>query len=95
MNDSIVCYSTKGNQPHKLWASNVGFGYEHAPSMQVEKRSRIRKYQRRTYLRAGSRDWRSAVETQNRQFAHKHSGTARQQPGAVYRHSGETGMLEV
>lgn len=37
MNDSIVCYSTKSNQPHKLWASNVGFGYEHAPSMQVEK----------------------------------------------------------
>ena len=37
MNDSIVCYSTKGNQPHKLWASNVGFGYEQAPSMQVEK----------------------------------------------------------
>lgn len=37
MNDSIVCYSTKGGQPHKLWASNVGFGYEHAPSMQVEK----------------------------------------------------------
>ena len=37
MNDSIVCYSTKGNQPHKLWASNVGFGYKHAPSMQVEK----------------------------------------------------------
>lgn len=37
MNDSIVCYSTKGNQPHKLWASNVGFDYEHAPSMQVEK----------------------------------------------------------
>ena len=37
MNDSIVCCSTKGDQPHKLWASNVGFGYEHAPSMQVEK----------------------------------------------------------
>ena len=37
MNDSIVCYSDKGDQPHKLWASNVGFGYEHAPSMQVEK----------------------------------------------------------
>lgn len=37
MNDSIVCYSTKGDQSHKLWASNVGFGYEHAPSMQVEK----------------------------------------------------------
>ena len=37
MNDSIVCYSTKGSPPHELWASNVGFGYEHAPSMQVEK----------------------------------------------------------
>ena len=37
MSDSIVCYSTKGSHPHELWASNVGFGYEHAPSMQVEK----------------------------------------------------------
>lgn len=37
MNDSIVCYSTKGSHPHELWASNVGFGYEHALSMQVEK----------------------------------------------------------
>ena len=37
MNDSIVCYSTQGNTPKELWASNVGFGYEHAPSMQVEK----------------------------------------------------------
>ena len=37
MNDSIVCYATQGNQPRELWASNVGFGYEHAPSMQVEK----------------------------------------------------------
>lgn len=37
MNDSIVCYSTKCSHPHELWASNVGFGYEYAPSMQVEK----------------------------------------------------------
>lgn len=37
MNDSIVCYSTKGNIPYEIWASNVGFGYEHAPSMPVEK----------------------------------------------------------
>lgn len=37
MNDSIVCFATRGNAPHQLWASNVGFGYEHAPSMQVEK----------------------------------------------------------
>ena len=37
MNDSIVCYATQGNEPKKLWASNVGFGYEHAPSMPQEK----------------------------------------------------------
>ncbi len=37
MNDSIVCYSAKSTTPEKLWASNVGFGYEHAPSMPQEK----------------------------------------------------------
>ena len=37
MNDSIVCYATQGNVPQKIWASNVGFGYEHAPSMPQEK----------------------------------------------------------
>ncbi|MDR0972487.1 MAG: PQQ-binding-like beta-propeller repeat protein [Prevotellaceae bacterium] len=37
MNDSIVCYATRGNEPRELWASNVGFGYEHAPSMPLEK----------------------------------------------------------
>ena len=37
MNDSIVCYATEGNAPKKLWASNVGFGYEHAPYMPQEK----------------------------------------------------------
>ncbi|MEG1562672.1 MAG: PQQ-binding-like beta-propeller repeat protein [Bacteroides sp.] len=37
MNDSIVCFSTRGDTPQQLWASNVGFGYEHAPSMLVEK----------------------------------------------------------
>ena len=37
MNDSIVCYATQGNGPQKIWASNVGFGYEHAPSMPQEK----------------------------------------------------------
>ncbi|MCK9159656.1 MAG: PQQ-binding-like beta-propeller repeat protein [Bacteroidaceae bacterium] len=36
MNDSIVCYAV-ANSPHELWASDVGFGYEHAPSMPVEK----------------------------------------------------------
>ncbi|KAA6311234.1 Outer membrane protein assembly factor BamB [termite gut metagenome] len=37
MNDSIVCFATEGNSPRQLWTSNVGFGYEHAPSMPVEK----------------------------------------------------------
>ena len=37
MNDSIVAYSTLDNQPKQIWASDVGFGYEHAPSMPVEK----------------------------------------------------------
>ena len=37
MNDSIVCYAAQGDTPRELWATNIGFGYEHAPSMQVEK----------------------------------------------------------
>ncbi len=37
MNDSVVCYATRGDKPEELWASDVGFGYEHAPSMPVEK----------------------------------------------------------
>lgn len=37
MNDSIVCYSTMSDTPQQVWASNVGFGYEHAPSMPLEK----------------------------------------------------------
>jgi len=37
MRDSVVCFSTRGTTPRKLWAANVGFGYEIAPSMPVEK----------------------------------------------------------
>ncbi len=37
MNDSIVCYATADDVPRQIWASDVGFGYEHAPSMPVEK----------------------------------------------------------
>ncbi len=36
MNDSIVCYQTAGSEPIELWATAVGFGYEHGPSMPVE-----------------------------------------------------------
>jgi outer membrane protein assembly factor BamB/calcineurin-like phosphoesterase family protein len=37
MNDSIVCFSAQGDAPVKLWASDVRFGYEFAPSMLVER----------------------------------------------------------
>lgn len=37
MQDSVVCFSTQGNVPKQIWATNVQFGYEHAPSMLVEK----------------------------------------------------------
>lgn len=37
MQDSVVCYSTLGNIPKRLWITNVGYGYDHAPSMPVEK----------------------------------------------------------
>jgi outer membrane protein assembly factor BamB len=37
MNDSIVCYDATTDIPVELWATNVGFGYEHAPSMPQEK----------------------------------------------------------
>jgi len=37
MNDSIVCYPALTDTPEQVWASNVGFGYEHAPSMPQEK----------------------------------------------------------
>jgi outer membrane protein assembly factor BamB/Icc-related predicted phosphoesterase len=36
MQDSLVCYAAKGDKPRELWACNVGFGYEHGPSMPVE-----------------------------------------------------------
>lgn len=36
MRDSLVCYSTEGDAPRELWACNVGFGYDHAPSMPQE-----------------------------------------------------------
>ena len=37
MNDSVVCFSAKGNVVRKIWASFVGYGYEFAPSMPQEK----------------------------------------------------------
>lgn len=37
MQDSVVCYSALGNEPNRLWITNVGYGYDHAASMPVEK----------------------------------------------------------
>lgn len=36
MRDSLVCYSTQGDTPRELYATNVGFGYEIAPNMPQE-----------------------------------------------------------
>ena len=33
MQDSIVCYKGTGAEPIELWATNCGFGYEHASTM--------------------------------------------------------------
>ncbi len=37
MQDSVVCYSSVGDTPQKIWSTNVSYGYEHNPSMLVEK----------------------------------------------------------
>lgn len=37
MQDSVVCYATDTPSAHEIWASNVGFGYEHATVMLTEK----------------------------------------------------------
>lgn len=33
MQDSIVCYAARTDGPHEVWATNCGFGYEHATTM--------------------------------------------------------------
>ncbi len=37
MQDSVVCYATSSLVPQKLWSSYVAYGYDHAPTMPVEK----------------------------------------------------------
>lgn len=39
MQDSVVCYSAIVDEPKKIWSVNVSYGYDHAPSMPVEKDS--------------------------------------------------------
>lgn len=37
MQDSVVCYSAMVDEPERIWSVNVSYGYDHAPSMPVEK----------------------------------------------------------
>lgn len=37
MNDEVVAYKTQNTDPGVLWRLNMGFGYEHVPSMLVAK----------------------------------------------------------
>lgn len=37
MNDSVACYDAHSSYPQQIWETNVGFGYEFAPSMLLEK----------------------------------------------------------
>lgn len=37
MQDSIVCFAARNDRPEQLWATNAGFGYEHARVMLAEK----------------------------------------------------------
>ncbi len=37
MQDSVVCYSTVGEQAQKIWSVDVGYGYDHSPTMPLEK----------------------------------------------------------
>ncbi|HNX89901.1 MAG TPA: serine/threonine protein kinase, partial [Paludibacteraceae bacterium] len=37
MQDSVVCYSAQKNLPKETWTTNLAFGYEHNPSMLIEK----------------------------------------------------------
>ena len=64
MNDSIVCYAAQGDTPRELWATNVGFGYEHAPSMQVEKEGvMFGSTKKGLDLRTGGKTGKATVET--------------------------------
>ncbi|HZI00902.1 MAG TPA: PQQ-binding-like beta-propeller repeat protein, partial [Flavisolibacter sp.] len=41
MQDTIVAFHTNTTQPSIAWKMNAGFGYEHVPSMLIEKESKV------------------------------------------------------
>jgi outer membrane protein assembly factor BamB len=41
MQDTIVAYATSRTAQHPAWVMNAGFGYEHVPSMLIEKQGQV------------------------------------------------------
>lgn len=41
MNDEVVAYRTQATDPGILWRLNLGFGYEHVPSMLIAKEKQV------------------------------------------------------
>jgi outer membrane protein assembly factor BamB len=41
MQDTVVAFYTNKDQPRLAWKMNVGYGYEHSPSMLIEKSGRV------------------------------------------------------
>jgi len=41
MQDTVVAYATSRTAQHPAWAMNAGFGYEHVPSMLIEKDGQV------------------------------------------------------
>jgi outer membrane protein assembly factor BamB/Icc-related predicted phosphoesterase len=41
MNDEVVAYKTQRTNPGVLWSLNLGFGYEHVPSMLIAKHGQV------------------------------------------------------
>jgi len=41
MQDMVVAFNTNNTQPQLAWKMNVGFGYEHSPSMLMEKEGSV------------------------------------------------------
>ena len=41
MQDTLVAFYTNKNKPEAAWKMNVGYGYEHVPSMLIEKEGKV------------------------------------------------------
>jgi outer membrane protein assembly factor BamB len=41
MQDTVVAFATSHTAQHPAWVMNAGFGYEHVPSMLIEKDGQV------------------------------------------------------